>query len=123
MLGGTAVFLAKIAIAGIPEKTNDIYLNSPYVAGFQHYNGTEKEKYLMKDHPLTLLRQPENSHDFFAVEVYHEKYKVGYLPRSGNRIIARMMDQGIKLKTIIRSIDPDAYFSRRVKIRIYAEIG
>jgi hypothetical protein len=122
LLGGAAVITAKYTIAGETNKTTDIYLDSLYIVGFQYYEGTEQEKNLKENLALTLQRQPENPHDFFAVEVYHKEYKLGYLPRTDNRIIARMMDQGVKIHAKIRRINPDANPSWKVKIRVYSEI-
>ncbi len=82
-LGGAAVVATKYAGAGVPEKATDVYLNSPYIAGFQYYQGTKLEDLLKESDVLTLKRQAENPHDYFAVEVYHDNKKLGYLPRSG----------------------------------------
>ncbi|RIH67157.1 HIRAN protein [Mariniphaga sediminis] len=121
-LSGAAALVAKHAGAGVPERTTEIYLNSPYIAGFKYYNGSELEKHLKKNDELTLQRQPENPHDYFAVEVFRKNQKLGYLPRTDNKIVARMMDQGVKVKARIRSIDPEAQPFKRVKIRVYSEI-
>jgi len=83
----------------------------------------ECERFLEEGFALRLIRQQENPYDFCAVEVYHDNHKLGYLPRSDNRIIARMMDQGIRVKALIRSIDPREHPFRRVRIRVFSEIG
>jgi len=121
--GGAAVFTAKYAGAAGPEAKKEIYLDSLYIAGFQYYKGVEVEKDLQENDMLYLKRQAENPHDHFAVEVYRGENKLGFLPRSDNKMIARMMDQGVKMKAIIRKIDPEAHPFRRVKIRLYSEMG
>ena len=121
--GGAAVIAAKYAGAAVPEAKKDIYLNSPYITGFQYYNGPELEKHLKENDELTLQRQPENPHDYFAVEVYSGNQKLGYLPRADNKIIARMLDQGVNMKAVIRKIEQEAHPYRRVKIRVYSEMG
>jgi hypothetical protein len=120
-LGGAAALAAKFASAGNAEKATDVYLDSLYIAGFQYYKGAEAEMYFKEDDLLVLQRQPKNPHDYFAVEVYHGNNKLGYLPRTGNKVIARMMDQGVSLHAKIRSIDPDAHPYRKVKVRVYGE--
>jgi len=52
------------------------------------------------------------------VEVYRGKHKLGYLPRSDNRIIARVMDQGMKMKAVVRSVDLEGQAYRSVKVRV-----
>lgn len=121
--GGAAVVTGKISGAVELPGARDIYLDSLCIAGFQYYEGPEREKFLEEGFSLGLRRQPENPYDFFAVEVYHENHKLGYLPRSDNRIIARMMDQGIRVKAIIRSIDPGEHPFRRVRMRVFSEMG
>jgi hypothetical protein len=120
--GGVAVFTAKYAGAALLEGEKHIYLESVYIAGFQYYKGVEIEKDLQEKDLLDLKRQAENQHDHFAVEVYRGEHKLGYLPRSENKIIARMMDQDVNMKAIIRSIDPEASPFRRVKIGVYSEM-
>ena len=48
----------------------EIKLSSPYIAGFQYYQGTEIENKLQQDKLLTLKREPTNEYDKYAVEVY-----------------------------------------------------
>lgn len=121
--GGAVLFAAKYAGAAVPETKGDIYLNSVYIAGFQYYKGTKLEKGLKENEVLGLKRQAENPHDFFAVEVFSGDKKLGYLPRTDNKIIARMMDQGVNMKAVIRKIDLEAHPYRRVRIRVYSEMG
>ena len=122
-LSGAAALVAKHAAANTLARRKEIYLNSPYIAGFQYYNGPELEKLLKENDKLTLQRQVENPHDYFAVEIFYKNQKLGYLPRTDNKIVARMMDQGEQLKARIRSIDPDAHPFSRVKVRVYLEKG
>jgi hypothetical protein len=93
LLGGASLLTAKYAGINTNNKTADIYLDSPCIAGFQYYEGPGTEAYLKEDDTLILKREAENKHDFFAVEVFWKNNKLGYLPRTDNKIIARMMDQ------------------------------
>ena len=121
--GGAAVIAAKYAGAAVREAKKDIYLDSVYIAGFQYYKGTALENGLKENEILSLKRQVENPHDYFAVEVYCGEQKLGYLPRADNKIIARMMDQGVNMKAVIRKIEQEAHPFRRVKVRVYSEMG
>ncbi len=121
-LGGASLMLAK-NMSAKPVKNTDVYLDSPYIAGFQYYKGLRIEPQLKKEDALELKRDPQNKYDRYAVEVFHKTQKLGYLPRTDNKIIARMLDQGLTLKAKIRSIDPEAHPFRRVKIRVYSEMG
>ncbi len=100
----------------------EIKLSSPYIAGFQYYQGTEIENKLQQNKLLTLKREPTNEYDKYAVEVYCHHTKLGYLPREENRVIARMMDQGIEVKARITKYNPDKSPYRRVKVVVFNEI-
>lgn len=123
LLGGTSLFVGKDLRITASKEVKNVYLNSPHIAGFQYYQGEEIEKELKENDTLTLKRETQNPHDYFAVEVFRNNAKLGYLPRSENKLIARMMDQGVSLKAQIRNIDKDAHPFRRVKVRVYSEMG
>lgn len=122
-LGATSLTVAKHIMMATSTEVNDIYLNSPYIAGFQYYKGEEMENELKENDTLILKREAQNPHDYFAVEVFRKNAKLGYLPRSDNKIIARMMDQGLQLKAQIRNIAPGAHPYQRVKMRVYLGVG
>ena len=102
-------------------KSKVIILSHPLVAGFHYYDGYKTEQYLNVDDELRLFRQPDNPYDKNAIEVYHGNAKLGYIPRRQNKIIVRMMDQGIEIKSRIVNV----YLSRpsyeRVRIEVYME--
>jgi hypothetical protein len=76
---------------------------------------------LKENDSLTLKRKPQNSHDCYAIEVYFGNNKLGYLPREENKVIARMMDQGMTLKGRIIKIKPEEHPYRRVKTDVFYE--
>lgn len=110
------------AILKIVKEPKEIYLNSPHIAGFQYYNSQEIEKEIKENDTFILKREPQNSHDFCAFEVFRKNTKLGYLPLSDNKVVARMMDHGLELKAQIRHIAPDAHPYWRVKMRVYYEM-
>lgn len=70
---------------------------------------------------LSLKREPQNPHDSYDVEVFRNDVKLGYLPREENKVIARMMDQGIEAKAIILKINPEVHAYRKVKMKVFYE--
>lgn len=123
LLGGALLFVPKSSSGNLPKETSEIRLSAPYIAGFQYYEGVEVEQMLKENDSLILKRESQNTHDCYAIEVFCGNNKLGYLPREENKVIARMMDQGVTLKARIRNIDPDAHPFRRVKISVYSEMG
>lgn len=118
--GSTLLFLPK---TGIEKPAREIRLSSPYLAGFQYYQGLEMEPQLRENNLLTLKREPTNPHDCYAIEVFQNNAKLGYLPREENKVIARLMDQGVSVKAWIVKIKPEEHPSRRMKVKVFYEAG
>jgi len=118
-LGCALLFAPKISKGNVPSDAKEIRLCSPYVAGFQYYPGTENEPLLKENDHLRLIRESQNPHDCYAIEVFRDDVKLGYLPREENKVIARLMDQKIDVKARIIKIDQEAHPYRRVKVTVF----
>ena len=72
-----------------------------------------------------MLREPKNGHDELAILVKDEKkHKLGYIPRSDNHVMARLMDAGKLLYGIItelRGPEYDQFPWRAITIAVYME--
>ena len=47
------------------------------------------------DHLLLLVREPKNHYDDHAIAAHSASTKLGYVPRTDNPLMARMLDVGI----------------------------
>ncbi|OFX53962.1 MAG: hypothetical protein A2066_00820 [Bacteroidetes bacterium GWB2_41_8] len=121
LLGGALLFVPKQSSENKPQATREIRLNSPYIAGFQYYKGIELAEILKENDDLILKREPQNQHDCYAIEVYSGSNKLSYLPREENKVIARIMDQGVEAKAGIVKIDPKVQSYSKVKIKVFYE--
>lgn len=121
-LGGTSAVIGGALIAQTGNKTREVRLCSPYVAGFQFYKGEEIESRFKENDTLLLRRQPDNKYDRYAIEVIHGGVKIGYIPRDENRVVARMIDQNIEVKGRIAKIRPESPTWQRVKMRVYYDV-
>lgn len=103
----------------------EIYLVSMVVVGTYYMKNIDAlYQSLQIDDPLRLVREPDNPYDEYAIRVETagaetigycatpalastEDYKLGYISRMNNKIIARLMDAGkliygkVRLKEII----------------------
>lgn len=68
-----------------------------YLKGSIHYDFKKVKKEVFVGSPLILKRDYENIHDAFAVEVFFQQYKLGYLPAYENIVIANMLDADVEL--------------------------
>lgn len=83
---------------------NTIYLQSVKVAGMKYYI---KEGFvLLKGDKIRLRREPKNEYDKYAIEIFTvNNEKIGYIPRTNNKIFARLMDGGKMLSAEVRTVN------------------
>ncbi len=70
--------------------------NSP-LAGFQFHAGKKLWPDMRVGDSLSLIREPENTHDSRAVRVEWRGQHIGYVPQRENGDVARFLDRGLKL--------------------------
>ena len=119
LLGATgAIVPSGQVVSGSGEKQK-IKLGVDFIAGFQYYDGPDAEPLLEIGMPLKLNREPHNRYDHNAIEIWSGDAKLGYVPRSGNKPIARLMDDGVNVQAKILEMDPDSFPYGSVKMELY----
>lgn len=103
------------------QKAVKVYDN--YVKGLNFYQFAKLKSQLKIGEPLHLKRETQNSYDSFAVEVYYQDKKLGYLAAYENIAIANMLEQGVAFSAFISKIssNPDKIFDG-LAIEIYTNI-
>ena len=107
-----------LSAASHAESIRILVQNSP-LAGSQYYAVTEIGHDIQLDDRLTLSREPDNRHDRYAVRVDWKGHKLGYIPRTENRAIARALDAGEQLEARVSKLRADANPWRRVEFEVY----
>jgi hypothetical protein len=79
-------------------------VQSSPLAGFQYYAGEALWQEMHEGDRLTLIREPQNTHDANAVRVEWRGQKLGYLPRAANRAVADAMDAGERVDARIAKL-------------------
>jgi hypothetical protein len=97
-------------------------LNKFSVAGFYYYKGSEIVKKMEPGEILNMKPEPENVHDKYAVELHYKGTMIGYIPRSDNRHISRLLQQGLNMVCTIREVNPDedTWHMCKVKVELVA---
>lgn len=116
-LGTTGLIIPNTTWSQKPVK---IYDN--YVKGLTHYQFEKIRSQLAIGQQLFLKREIENSYDHFAVEVYYEEHKLGYLAAYENIAIANMLEQGVEFSAFISKIDSKEVLFDALAIEIYTTI-
>ncbi|MFB3906774.1 MAG: HIRAN domain-containing protein [Candidatus Eisenbacteria bacterium] len=111
--------------APLPPPLEPFALGVTYLAGFQHHHGMHP-KVLARLEPglvLTLVREPGNPHDRFAIAVYTpEGARLGYLPQGCNAPIACMIDGDVTVRAAIHEVHPEEQAWKRVSVLLWMMI-
>lgn len=98
-----------------------LLFNAP-LAGSQYYALGEYWLQLRVGDRLVLIREPDNKHDPWAIRVEWQGHKLGYIPRSNNRIIARALDAGEPLTARISRLRPHPDPWQRVELEVLVDL-
>lgn len=95
------------------------FINRFSVAGFQYYRGPELLKTMRPGENLSLLADPENEHDPFAVKILYRGIQIGYVPRSDNHHLSRLLRRNVPLLCKISKIKPKANPWRQLRVKVW----
>lgn len=74
--------------------------NSP-LAGFRYNDGRRVWDEMRVGDALGVIREPENAFDASAIRLEWQGHKIGYVPRSENSALARVLDSGTAIEARI----------------------
>jgi len=115
------IVLAACAV-GVQAQSIKILVQSSPLAGFQYYAGKLQWDEMRVGDKLTLVREPDNTHDPNAVRVEWKSLKLGYLPRAENRAVAEELDKGGKVEARIAHLTQHRNPWKRVLVDVYLGI-
>ena len=80
---------------GITPFTQEIFLLEIVVAGTTFCNEIETiEPQIVPEKVLVMKREPNNEHDKFAIAIYLDSIRIGFVPAEMNLVCSRLMDAG-----------------------------
>lgn len=97
--------------------SNLILLDSFAVVGGQYYTLYDVIDQINENDLLTLIPIPENPHDEYAVEVWWDEYKLGFLSRSKNVIIHNLLANDVPLVALVTGVNTE--YSKQVSFDIF----
>ena len=93
-------------------------MNQFQIAGLAYYDVQHVVQRLQPGTELCLVAEPTNPYDDFAIEVFYGECKLGYIPRSDNRHLSRLLQQGVKLSCEVIETRPEATIWDMVRARV-----
>jgi len=98
-------------------------MNTFSIAGFQFHDGILHLGELREEQPLFLAAEPDNPHDEFAVKILTlDGLDLGYVPRSDNKAISRLLIAGLPLSAQIAAVHPDAVSWQQVQVKVLMSV-
>ncbi len=96
-----------------------ILINQFSIAGFQYYQGPSWLDWMKVGEAVTFEAEPGNPYDAFAVKILYRGQQVGYVPRSDNRHISRLLKHNVPLQGRIAGVNPQAPLWRQVQVQVW----
>lgn len=112
--------LAALSKGGISINVmpKDILVLECLVAGTSFRKLKEVESLLQTEVKLKMKREVGNKFDEFAVALYFENEKIGYIPRDKNEVIARLLDSGKSFFAGIKAKEWEGNWLK-IEVKIY----
>lgn len=91
------------------------------IAGFTYWDGALVFQELSIGTELHLKREEDNKFDPYAVAIYYKEYKLGFIPRSMNKEISKLCEQGYTdiFEVRINRISPNENMEDQIGVIIY----
>jgi hypothetical protein len=91
------------------------------IAGFTYYYGALVFNKLKVGKKLELKLEEDNKFDPRAVAIYYQEHKLGYVSRSENRIIYKLLKIGMKnhLRAVIQRVDSREHPESQIMVVVH----
>ena len=97
-----------------------IYYKSMHIAGFKYYEGAFVFSDLNVGRRLEMKADPTNQYDDNAVEFHFDGKKIGFIPRTKNYSISKLLLAGHDIfEAVVQQLSPDENPERQVRVGIF----
>lgn len=95
------------------------------LAGFTYYDGVEVFEELKIGISLKMTAEPDNQFDPYAVALYYQEKKLGYVPREENKHISQFLNLGHTelFEVRINRISPETYPEKQIGVVVRIREG
>lgn len=105
------------------QEIKKVHLSNFNIAGFTYWDGAEAWESLRIGSKLQLVREADNAFDPYAVAIYHDGMKLGFIPRGENHDISKYLDMGWDdlFEVRVQKLDPAAHTEHQVDVIVYVK--
>ena len=100
-----------------------VHLTNFHIAGFGYWDGCEAFENLKIGTKLQLEREADNKFDPYAVAIYYNDLKLGFIPREENHDFSKFLDMGWNdmYEVRIQRLSPEAHPEQQVEVIVYVK--
>lgn len=92
-----------------------------YIRGVQYYQKEIETIDFSNSPTVELIREKDNHYDSFAIAVYANHHKIGYIAAYENIVLANLIDEGATLSIKVKE-NPDGTFYSSLFVQVFMEI-
>lgn len=100
-----------------------VHLATFRIAGFGHYDGCDALQKLKIGTQLQLERENGNAFDPYAIAIYLDDMKLGFVPSDQNHDMSKYLDMGwndvFEVKVV--RVTPDAHPESQVEVNVFVK--
>ncbi len=91
------------------------------IAGFTYYDGALVFQKLHIGTQLTLKLELDNKYDARAIAIYYKDKKLGFVPRTENRILYKLLMVGLKrnLQVVIQRVSKNEHPENQIQVVVH----
>ena len=95
--------------------------NSFYIVGFSYCKEENIFEKLTVGTELQLVAEPKNEYDKYAVAIYFNEYKLGFVPQNQNKTISKFLNLGHTdiFEAKIEQLSKDAHPEQKVTVAVF----
>lgn len=103
------------------KKMKTDYLQSFNIAGFSYYDGALVFSKLKIGKKLRFKHEKNNKYDRHAVAIYLGKNKLGFIPRTENRVFSKLLKVGLgkSIRVLIQRIQPNENPENQIQVVVH----
>ncbi len=89
------------------------------VAGVYYHSPEEFADAIKEKDTIELKREPNNEYDKFAIALYFQGIKIGFIPKDKNEVMANLMDAGKSFFGLVTQKGIDDYENLALEVEIF----
>jgi hypothetical protein len=90
------------------------------IAGFTYYDGVIAFNELKIGTKLSLVPDPTNQYDPRAIAIYYKEHKLGFIPKSDNRIFYKLLKVGFdKFEVRVQKLAQDENPEHQISVIVH----